>query len=83
MSDPPLSSAVHDTADAFAANEHPFVVIGHAIANDRDEDLRAKAEAAVACLVPLLTGRRAPDAHSSHTDPGPGRRRRPPGADGI
>ena len=37
--------------------DYPFVVIGHPIANDRDEDLRAKAEAAVASLVPLLTGR--------------------------
>jgi hypothetical protein len=37
--------------------DYPFVVIGHPIANDRDEDLRAKAEAAVAGLVPLLTGR--------------------------
>jgi len=37
--------------------DYPFVVIGHPIANDRDEDLRAKAEAAVARLVPLLTGR--------------------------
>jgi hypothetical protein len=34
----------------------PFVTIGHPIANDRDEDLRAKAEAAVAGFVPLLTG---------------------------
>jgi len=37
--------------------DYPFVVIGHPIANDRDEDLRAKAEAAVAGLVPLLVGR--------------------------
>jgi hypothetical protein len=37
--------------------DYPFVVIGHPIANDRDEDLRAKAEAAVARLVPLLIGR--------------------------
>jgi hypothetical protein len=37
--------------------DYPFVVIGHPIANDRDEDLRAKAEAAVAGLVALLTGR--------------------------
>jgi hypothetical protein len=36
---------------------YPFVVIGHPIANDRDEDLRAKAEAAVQRLVPLLTER--------------------------
>ena len=37
--------------------DYPFVVIGHPIANDRDEDLRAKAEAAVARLVPLLIER--------------------------
>jgi hypothetical protein len=36
--------------------DYPFVVVGHPIANDRDADLRAKAEAAVARLVPLLTG---------------------------
>ncbi len=39
--------------------EYPFVVIGHPIANDRDEDLRAKAEAALARIVPLLTSRSA------------------------
>ena len=37
--------------------DYPFVVIGHPIANDRDEDLRAKAEAAVARLVTLLIER--------------------------
>jgi hypothetical protein len=37
--------------------DYPFVVIGHPIANDRDEDLRAKAEAAVVRLVPLLIER--------------------------
>jgi len=35
--------------------DYPFVVIGHPIANDRDEDLRAKAEAAAARLA-ALTG---------------------------
>jgi hypothetical protein len=38
---------------------YPFVVIGHPIANDRDEDLLAKAEAAVARVIPLLTERPA------------------------
>ena len=37
--------------------DYPFVVIDHPIANDRDEDLRAKAEAAVRRIVPLLTSR--------------------------
>ena len=36
--------------------DYPFVVIGHPIASDRDEDLRAKAEAAAARLAALLTG---------------------------
>jgi hypothetical protein len=36
--------------------DYPFVVIGHPIANDRDEDLCAKAEAAAARLAALLTG---------------------------
>ena len=37
--------------------DYPFVVIPHPIANDRDDDLRAKAEAALARIVPLLTDR--------------------------
>jgi len=37
--------------------DYPFVVIGHPIANDRDEALRDKAEAALARIVPLLTAR--------------------------
>ena len=36
---------------------YPFVVIAHPIANDSDDDLRAKAEEAVRRLVPLLTER--------------------------
>ena len=36
---------------------YPFVVIAHPIANDRDEDLYLKAEAAVSRLVPLLVDR--------------------------
>ena len=36
---------------------YPFAVIGHPVANDDDEALRAKAEAAVARIVPLLTQR--------------------------
>jgi hypothetical protein len=40
--------------------DYPFVVIGHPIASDTDDELRAKAETAVARLVPLLTERPAP-----------------------
>lgn len=36
---------------------YPFVVVGHPIASDSDEALRAKAEEAVRRLVPLLTER--------------------------
>ncbi|PYM20050.1 MAG: hypothetical protein DMD81_02560 [Candidatus Rokuibacteriota bacterium] len=39
--------------------DYPFVVIGHPIANDRDEDLAAKAEEAVLRMIPLLTERPA------------------------
>jgi hypothetical protein len=37
--------------------DYPFVVIEHPIANDDDETLRRKAEAAVARIVALLTER--------------------------
>lgn len=37
--------------------DYPFVVVGHPIANDGDEALRRKAEAAVARIVALLTDR--------------------------
>ena len=36
---------------------YPFAVIGHPVANDDDDALRAKAEAAVERIVPLLTRR--------------------------
>ena len=39
--------------------EYPFVTIDHPIANDRDEDLERKAEAAIARIVTLLTERAA------------------------
>jgi hypothetical protein len=42
--------------------DYPFAVIGHPIANDSDEDLRHKAEAAVARIAALLTERDAPPA---------------------
>ena len=37
--------------------DYPFVVVGHPIANDSDEALRAKAEQAVERIVALLTAR--------------------------
>jgi hypothetical protein len=37
--------------------DYPFVVISHPIANDRDEELRAKAETALSRIVSLLTSR--------------------------
>jgi hypothetical protein len=40
--------------------DYPFVVIGHPIANDTDDDLRGKAEAAVRRLVSILTERPPP-----------------------
>jgi hypothetical protein len=36
---------------------YPFVVIAHPIANDSDDDLRAKAEAAIGRVASLLTER--------------------------
>ena len=36
---------------------YPFVVIGHPVASDDDDALRAKAEAAVLEIIPLLTAR--------------------------
>jgi hypothetical protein len=39
--------------------EYPFVVIEHPIAGNRDEELRGKAERALASIVSLLTTRRA------------------------
>lgn len=35
--------------------DYPFVVIGHPVASDDDDALRAKAEVVAARLVPLLT----------------------------
>jgi hypothetical protein len=37
--------------------DYPFAVIGHPVANDDDEALRQKAEAAVQRIVPLLVER--------------------------
>jgi hypothetical protein len=37
--------------------DYPFAVIGHPVANDDDEALRAKAAEAVRQIVPILTQR--------------------------
>ncbi|MBM4442744.1 MAG: hypothetical protein FJ027_20185 [Candidatus Rokubacteria bacterium] len=37
--------------------DYPYVVIAHPIANNSDEELRAKAEAVIARVVSLLTER--------------------------
>jgi hypothetical protein len=39
--------------------DYPFAVIGHPVANDSDDALRAKAEEAVRQIVPLLLQRAA------------------------
>jgi len=39
--------------------DYPFVVIGHPVANDSDEALRAKAEQAVERIVSILVDRAA------------------------
>ena len=39
--------------------DYPFVVIGHPIANDGDEELRSKAEVVVTRIAALLTERPA------------------------
>ena len=42
--------------------DYPYVTIAHPIANDSDADLHAKAEAAIARIVTLLTERPAASA---------------------
>jgi hypothetical protein len=39
--------------------DYPFVVIPHPIAGNTDDELKAKAEQALATVVSLLTSRRA------------------------
>jgi len=46
-------------AEANGRPDYPFAVIAHPIAGNSDEELRVKAEVAVAQLVPLLTRRDA------------------------
>ena len=50
----PTAKAV---AEVNGLPDYPYVVIAHPIANDSDDDLRAKAEAAIGRIVELLTKR--------------------------
>jgi hypothetical protein len=50
-----LSARAMAEANGLAA--YPFALIAHPIAGNADEELRDKAERAVAALVPLLTRR--------------------------
>jgi hypothetical protein len=49
--------SAHVVAQVNGLPDYPFAVIGHPVANDSDEGLRRKAEAAVERIVPLLTQR--------------------------
>ena len=53
-----FEQSVRAVAELNGLPEYPFVVIAHPIANNTDDELRAKAEEAVWRLVPLL-GHRA------------------------
>ena len=52
-----FAASARAVAELNGIPDYPFVVIAHPIANDGDEELRAKAEAALAGIVPLLTAR--------------------------
>jgi len=54
-----FEASARAVAELNGVPDYPFVVIAHPIANDDDETLRAKAEAALARIVPLLTVRAA------------------------
>ena len=56
MTDRFVSSA-RAVAELNGLPDYPFVVIGHPIANDGDEELRRKAEAVVTQIAALLTER--------------------------
>ena len=53
----PTETTIWSCVDRVGADS--VVTIGHPIANDRDEDLAAKAEEAVLRMIPLLTERPA------------------------
>jgi len=46
-------------AEANGLADYPFAVIAHPVADNRDEELREKAELAVRLIVALLTQRRS------------------------
>lgn len=54
----PFRKSAQTVAQLNGLPEYPFAVIEHPIANDSDAALRAKAEIALAQIVPLLTQRK-------------------------
>jgi hypothetical protein len=52
-----FAETARGVADLNGVPDYPFVVIAHPIANDSDDDLRAKAESAISRVIPLLTRR--------------------------
>ena len=52
-----FAASARGVAELNGVPDYPFVIIAHPIANDGDEALRAKAEDALARIVPLLTVR--------------------------
>ncbi len=55
-----FAETARGVAELNGIGDYPFVIVPHPIANDTDDDLRAKAETAMARIVPLLTSRRDP-----------------------
>ncbi len=53
-----FAETARGVAELNGVRDYPFVVVPHPIANDTDDDLRAKAESAIERIVPLLTTRR-------------------------
>ncbi len=52
-------TTAREVAAIHALPEYPFVVIAHPIAGASDDELRGRAEGALASIVSLLTARRA------------------------
>ena len=52
-----FTASARAMAEANGLADYPFAVIAHPIASNTDEELRDKAERAIALLVPLLTQR--------------------------
>ncbi|HEY7365802.1 MAG TPA: hypothetical protein VIE37_17035 [Methylomirabilota bacterium] len=55
----PFVPGARAVAELNGLADYPFVVIGHPIANDRDDELRKKAEGVVTQIAALLTERPA------------------------